>query len=255
MERLAAAGVAGIKVDFFESDKQEVIQLYLDILKEAAARRLLVDFHGSTLPRGWERTYPNLLSMESVRGAEMYKFDAAFAEYSPGHNVMQVFTRNVVGPMDYTPVTFSQTKYHRRTTWGHEMALSVVFESGLQHFADSAETYLGLPEEARGFLKTVPVAWDETRLLEGEPGKLAVRARRQGRAWYVAGINGEGTDRKVTVNLADIVGNGLHDMLLLADGRTDSSFLITQRQRNGTDSQAVELRPNGGFSMRLLPLQ
>src|SRR5262249_22749287 len=153
-------------------------------LKEAGAHKLLVDFHGSTLPRGWERTYPNLLTMESVRGAEMYKFDAAFAEAAPSHNTMQVFTRNVVGPMDYTPVTFTQSKNRHRTTAAHELALSVVFESGLQHFADSVEAYQALPEEARSFLKTVPVAWDETRFIEGEPGKLAVLARRRDRAWY-----------------------------------------------------------------------
>jgi alpha-glucosidase len=254
LDRLASAGVRGVKVDFFESDKQDVIRLYLDILKDAAARRLVVDFHGSTLPRGWERTYPNLLTLESVRGAEMYKFDAAFAEYSPTHNVMQVFTRNAVGPMDYTPVTFTQTKFHRRTTHGHELALSVVFESGLQHLADSVESYQGLPEEARDFLKTVPAAWEETRLLEGEPGKLAVLARRVGRVWYIAGINGEATDKRVTIPM-DFVGNGTYDMLLLADGRTDSTFLITRRQRNGLDAQAVELRPYGGFSMRLQPMQ
>jgi alpha-glucosidase len=254
LDRLGSAGVRGVKVDFFESDKQDVIRLYLDILKDAAARQLVVDFHGSTLPRGWERTYPNLLTMESVRGAEMYKFDAAFAEYSPAHNVMQVFTRNAVGPMDYTPVTFTQTRYHRRTTHAHELALSVVFESGLQHLADSVESYQGLPEEARDFLKTVPAAWDETRLFEGEPGKLAVLARRVGRVWYIAGINGEGTEKRVTIPM-DFIGNGTYDMLLLADGRTDSTFLITRRQRNGIDNQAVDLHPYGGFSLRLQPMQ
>jgi hypothetical protein len=254
MDRLAKAGVRGVEVDLFESDKQDVIRLYLDILREAADHRLVVAFHGSTLPRGWERTYPNLLTMESVRGAEMYKSDAAFAEYSAGHNVMQVFTRNVVGPMDYTPVTFSQTRLHRGTTHGHELALSVVFESGLQHFADSAESYLGLPEEVRSFLTTVPAAWDETRFVEGEPGKLAVLARRNGRAWYVAGINGEASTKRVTIAM-DFLGNGTYDMLLLADGRTDTTFTVTQRQRNGIDSQAIELRPNGGFAMRLVPQQ
>jgi alpha-glucosidase len=254
LEKLAGAGVRGVKVDFLESDKQDVIRLYLDILKDAAARKLVVDFHGSTLPRGWERTYPNLLTMESVRGAEMYKFDAAFAEYSPAHNVMQVFTRNVVGPMDYTPVILTQTKFHRRTTWAHEMALSVLFESGVQHFADSVETYQGLPEEARSFLRTVPAAWDEIHFFEGEPGRLAVVGRRRGRDWYIAGINGEPTTKRVTLPL-DLLGNGTFDMLILADGKTESSFLITKRQRNGLDTQSVELRPYGGFAMRFLPLQ
>jgi alpha-glucosidase len=242
-----------VKIDFFESDKQATIQLYLDILEDAAASKLMVDFHGSTLPRGWERTYPNLMSSEGVRGAEMYQFDAAFAQYTPTHNAMLVFTRNVVGPMDYTPVTFSYARNRHHTTWGHELALSVVFESGLQHFADSPQSYLALPAEVKGFLSGVPAAWDETRLLEGEPGKLAVLARRRGRDWYVAGINGEASVKRVTLPL-DLLGNGTYDMLLAADGRTESSFLITRRQRNGTDAQAVELAPYGGFALRLVPL-
>jgi len=253
LSKLAGAGARGIKVDFFESDKQDTIRLYLGILEDAAAQKLLVDFHGSTLPRGWERTYPNLMSSEGVRGAEMYQFDAAFAQYAPTHNTMLVFTRNVVGPMDYTPVTFSYVKNRHHTSWGHELALSVVFESGLQHLADSPQSYLGLPDEARSFLASVPAAWDETRLLDGEPGKFAVVARRRGRSWYVGGINGAAEVRKVTVPL-DLLGNGTFDMLLVADGRTETAFLPTKRQRNATDAQAIELRPYGGFAMRLVPL-
>jgi hypothetical protein len=183
----------------------------------------------------------------------MYQFDAAFAQYAPTHNTMLVFTRNVVGPMDYTPVTFSYVKNRHRTSWGHELALSVVFESGLQHLADSPQSYQSLPEDARRFLAGVPAAWDELRFLDGEPGKFAVVARRLGRAWYVGGINGEGDVKKVTVPL-DLLGNGTFDMLLIADGRSESTFLVTKRQRNGLDAQAVEMRPYGGFAMRLVPL-
>jgi len=128
-----------------------------------------------------------------------------------------------------------------------------VFESGLQHLADSAQSYLGLPEDVRGFLAGVPAAWDETRFLEGEPGRYAVVARRLGRVWYVAGINGDPDVKKVAVPL-DLLGNGSFEMLLIADGRSESTFLVTKRQRNGIDSQAVEMRPHGGFAMRLLPL-
>jgi alpha-glucosidase len=159
----------------------------------------------------------------------------------------------VVGPMDYTPVTFSYAANRHHTSWPHELALAVVFESGVQHFADSAQSYLGLPAEVRSFLSTVPAAWDETRFIDGEPGKLAVVARRLGRAWYVGGINGEAKVKKVDVPL-DLLGNGTFDMLLLADGRTESAFLTTKRQRNGGDTQSIELRPYGGFAMRLVPL-
>ena len=253
LDRLATAGARGIKVDLFESDKQAVIQLYLAILEDAARRHLLVDFHGGTVPRGWERTYPNLITSEGVRGAEMYRVDPAFAEYAPAHNTVLVFTRNVVGPMDYGPVTFSRPRFGRRTTWGHELALAVVFESGLQHFADSVEGYLAIPEEARAFLRAVPVAWDETRLFTGAPGEHAVVARRSGRTWYVGGINGEAAPRRVTIPM-EFLGNGTFDMTILADGRSEASFLLTNRQRNGTDTQAVELLPYGGFAMRLSPL-
>ncbi len=254
MRALAAAGVRGLKVDFFNSDKQDVIKLYLAIAADAAAHKLVVDFHGATTSRGWERTYPNILSMEAVRGAEGYKFDPAYAANAPWHNTVQVFTRNVVGPMDYTPVTFSHNKHRRLTTWGHELALSVVFESGLQHFADSVDTYRSLPAVVRTFLHDVPAAWDETRLLDGFPGSFVVIARRKDRTWYVGGINGTATTKDLTVAM-DFLGNGIHDMLLLADdGKQPDTFFPTRRQRNGIDTQSVALPPYGGFVMRVAPL-
>lgn len=143
MAWLAEAGVSGIKVDFFHSDKQAGIKLYLDILADAAEAGLMVNFHGSTIPRGWERTWPNLMSMEGVRGAEQYDFRPTYPEEAPWHNTVLAFTRNVVGPMDYTPVTFSDAMYPHVTTNAHELALAVVFESSLQHFADSVESYRG----------------------------------------------------------------------------------------------------------------
>jgi hypothetical protein len=258
MRKLAAAGVTGIKVDFFDSDKQEVIRHYLGVLADAAASRLLVNFHGSTLPRGWERTYPNLMSMESVRGAEGYGADPAFAVNAPAHNTILVFTRNVVGPMDYTPVTFSNKKVAHRTTYAHELALSVVFESGIQHFPDRVESYRGLPAEAQAFLRFVPAAWDETRLLEGQPGKLAVLARRKGRAWYVAGINGEAVEKTVKVKLdfltlGSLSGPTPHHAVVIADGASDTTFTNARSVRSPSDTETVVLRPYGGFAMRLLP--
>lgn len=254
MSRLASAGVRGMKVDFFDSDKQEVIKNYLGILEDAAAARLLVNFHGSTMPRGWQRTYPNLVSMEGVRGAEGYGSDVAYADAAPAHHTILVFTRNVVGPMDYTPVTFTSKKLPHRTTYAHELALSVVFESGIQHFADRVEGYRALPEEARSFLAGVPAAWDETKLLEGEPGKLAVLARRKGDLWYVAGINGEGVEKQVTIT-GDFAGasDGAREVLLVADGESDATFLTARRRQPGPPTQVVRLRPNGGFAMRIGP--
>jgi len=182
LSRWSDWGVAGVKLDFMESDSAQRMRWYRDVARAAAERRLLVDFHGSTAPRGLSRTWPNVLTFEAVRGAESYKGDAPV---SPAHNVTLPFTRNAIGPMDYTPVTFSAPG--RRTSLAHELALSVVFESGLQHFADSPAAYAGQPVAER-WLRDVPVAWDETRLLAGHPGRAATIARRAGERWYVGAI-------------------------------------------------------------------
>ena len=118
-------------MDFWHSDKQNLIGLYYDMMQDAAEAHLLIDFHGSTIPRGWSRTFPNLVSMEAVFGAEQYKYQARMSELGAWHNTVLPFTRNVIGPMDYTPVTFSDAKYPHQTTNAHELALSVVFESGI----------------------------------------------------------------------------------------------------------------------------
>ncbi|RPH68391.1 glycoside hydrolase family 97 protein, partial [bacterium] len=163
-KRIAALGVKGVKVDFFQSDKPQMMKLYLDILRDAADHNIFVVFHGCTVPKGWNRTWPNLISMEAVRGAENYQFDSLYPEKAVWHNTILPFTRNVVGSMDYTPVAFTNQKYPHQTTRGYEMALSIVFESGVLHFADRVEAYQALPEKPKEFLKNIPVTWDETRL-------------------------------------------------------------------------------------------
>lgn len=190
LARIAAWGVAGIKVDFFHSDKQDGIDRYLGILEDAAQERLLVNFHGCTIPRGWERTWPNLMTLESVRGAEMYLFDADYARDAVTHNTILPFTRNVIGPMDYTPVAFTDKLSPRRTTATHELALATVYESGLLHYADSPESYRTLHPAVLQVLRSTPAAWDETVGLAGSPGDHVVLARRSGDAWHLAGIAG-----------------------------------------------------------------
>ena len=143
-----------------------------------------MNFHGSTAPRGLERSWPNVLTSEAVLGAESYKGDVA-VPITAAHNATLPFTRNAIGSMDYTPVTFSAAR--RQTSAAHELALSIVFESGLQHFADRPDAYLALPP-ARRWLRDVPPAWDDTRLLAGYPGDSATIARRSGRSWYVGAI-------------------------------------------------------------------
>lgn len=190
MAWLADVGVAGIKVDFFHSDWPEVVDVYLGILADAAENEIMVNFHGSTVPRGWTRTWPHLMTMEAVRGAEQYSFRDTYPAEAVWHNTILPFTRNVVGPMDYTPTTFSNQVYPRLTTAGHELALAIVYESGLQHLADSATSYRSQPAPVLDLLRALPAVWDETRLVAGHPGSHAVIARRHRDSWYIGAING-----------------------------------------------------------------
>lgn len=198
MKRIAALGIAGIKVDFFQSDKPDRMQQYRDILADAADFELLVNFHGSTLPRGWDREFPHMITSESVRGAEIYTFDTTYAAAAPAQNTVLPFTRNVVGSMDYTPVVLGDTE-RRRTRGAHELALTVVFESGLLHFADEPKAYLEQPDEIIDLLAAVPSVWDQTEFLAGSPGDHVAIGRRLGDQWWIGAING--TAEPITVPL------------------------------------------------------
>ncbi len=245
-------GAKGVKVDFFQSDKQNIIQLYLDILQDAAAAQIMVNFHGCTLPRGWSRTYPHLMSMESVRGEECYSFDRQFTTEAPLHNVILPFTRNVVGPMDYTPVMFADNVYKHLTTYSHELALPIIFESGWLHFADGVKQYLDLPEAPKEFLKHVPVVWDETRFLAGEPGQYLVLARRSGNQWYLGGINGENAGRDIDVPLA-FLGRSRCTMTLISDSKDARNFRHETEAVTSADHVEVRVLPYGGFVAVLSP--
>src|SRR3954447_151064 len=250
MTQLRAWGVKGIKVDFWQSDKQDRIAQYRDLMKDAADFQLMVDFHGSTIPRGWQREFPNLIGMEAVAGAEQYKFREDYAGKAPWLNTVLPFTRNVAGPMDYTPVTFSDAKYPHRTTNAHELALSVVFETAIQHFADSAESYRSLPEPAKTFLSRVPTVWDDTRALSGEPGESVVIARRNGDVWYVGGINGRADARTVRVDLG-FLKEGSWRATIVRDGDQDRAFASDVETVSPADGPSVTMRPRGGFVMRI----
>jgi hypothetical protein len=244
-------GVRGVKVDFWQSDKQDRIRQYRDVLADAADFHLLANFHGCTLPRGWSREFPHLVGMEGVMGAEQYKFSAEYQARSAWHNTVLPFTRNVPGEMDYTPVTFTDHKYPHRTTNAHELALSVVFEVGVQHLADSDKSYRALPEAPKTFLKQVPAAWDETVLVNGEPGKSVVVARRAGDVWYVGGISGLEAPHEATVALSFLGSQGPWNLTLIRDGEDDRSFATASRPVTPKDTIAVPMRARGGFVMRL----
>jgi hypothetical protein len=245
-KKLASWGVKGVKVDFFQSDKQGIIRQYFDILKDAADNHIMVNFHGCTLPRGWNRTWPNLVSMEAVRGAECYGFDSLFTTKAPSHNATIPFTRNVVGSMDYTPVTFTDQRFPHSTTLGHELALSVVFESGILHFADRASAYLELPTVPKDFLKNLPVTWDESLLLAGDPGNYCVMARRKGETWYIAGINGTNEPRHLVLDLNRLKKEKLEGTMI-TDGPDGKSFKSSPFSIMITDPLHVGTLARGGF--------
>jgi alpha-glucosidase len=244
LERIKQWGVKGIKVDFFDSDKQPVIKRYFDIMTDAAAYKIMVNFHGSTLPRGWERTYPHLMSMESVKGAEGYG-NQKFCEKAPAHNTILPFTRNVVGSMDYTPVTFTNKREAiRQTTFAHELALSIVFESGVFHFADNMSSYQALPDAPKKFLMNVPVTWDETQYLAGIPGKFVVTARRKGNHWYIGGINGQDIPQEVSFDLP--VQNGQKSIQIITDGSQPGTFTTETLEPDGKRVK-IKIAAKGGF--------
>jgi len=253
--KLKKLGFAGVKIDFFESEKQEMIKYYLDILEDAASFQMMVYFHGCIVPRGWERTYPNLMTHEAVRGAEWYNNTPDFTVPAPEHNATLPFTRNVVGPMDYTPVTFTNSQYPHATSYAHELALSVLFESGIQHMADRPEGYYELPDAAKTFLKHVPNAWDDTRLLDGYPGKEVIVARRKGNDWYIGGINAEQREKNKTVKF-DFLPDGVkYKMTLIGDGKHDKDFATQYLVVGRSGSVDVKLLRRGGFAALLIPMQ
>jgi hypothetical protein len=246
--KLQAWGVKGIKVDFFQSDKQHIIQQYIDILRDAADYKILINFHGCTLPRGWQRTWPNLVGMEAIAGEENYMFRESYPKVAPWHNTIQPFTRNVVGPMDYTPLGLSNKKYPHLTSSGHELALLVVFESGVVHLVDFPNVYDKLPEYVQNFIKTVPTVWDETRLVGGYPGKDVTVARRSGTRWFVGGINGEMKPKKFLQPLPFLDKNKQYKVGLITDAGDSKAFGYREMTLRGGDSLSVDMMPAGGFT-------
>ena len=231
-------GVAGVKIDFFSGDDLRNMDFCQELLESAARHHLLVNFHGATIPRGWQRTYPNLLSTEAVYGAEWYNNVGTFTTKAAAHNATLPFTRNIVGPMDYTPCAFSDSQHPHITTHAHELALTVLFESGLQHLADRPESLLAQPDEVKRFFGALPAAWDDTQLVSGYPGDHVVIARRSGKTWYVAGINGTDETKDIVLSLPFIKGK---TGLLFADGQPWNIRALDALPHT------IHCQPRGGF--------
>lgn len=241
--RLREIGIKGVKVDFFGGDGKSMIGYYLDILRDAADNGLLVNFHGATLPRGWQRTWPNLMTMEAVRGLEYTTFEQANEDAVVRHAAILPFARNLFDPMDFTPMVFGDIPNIRRTTSnGFELAESVLFLSGIQHFAETPTGMATTPEYVKNFLQTLPRNWDDSRLVAGYPGKYAVIARRAGDTWYVAGINAEEGAKTLKLDLSFL---GSRQGELITDGATERSFAQTTLASG--KAVTVKLEKHGGF--------
>jgi alpha-glucosidase len=201
--RLQKIGVKGVKVDFFGGDGQSFMAYYIDIIKDAAAHGLMVNFHGATLPRGWQRTYPNLVTMESIKGFEFTTFTQNNQDQVATHVAAALFTRNLFDPMDYTPMAFGDIPNIKRATENSfELAESVLMLSGIQHFAEIPEGMATAPDYVKNFLRDLPTEWDDVKFIDGYPGQYVVIARRAGNNWYIAGINAEKTTRTIEIDLS-----------------------------------------------------
>jgi len=255
-------GLAGVKTDFIDRTDQWIMNWYRTFAKKAAEHHIMVDFHGASKPDGSARTYPNVMTREGVMGAEYNRWSA---RVTPRHNVTLAFTRMLAGPMDYTPGGFgnvTREDFAPRTTApvvmhtrAHATALFVVFESGLQMVADSPDAYDGQKE--LDFLKAVPAAWDETRVLNGVPPKFITIARRRGNEWFVGSIT-DWDSRELDVPLS-FLGSGAYNAEIYADGPNAAvqpkDSVVEKRRVDARTVLRLKLAAGGGSAIRLVPVQ
>ena len=249
MKWMKEIGVRGIKVDFFGGDKQAMIKLYEDILSDANDYGLLVIFHGCTLPRGWERMYPNYAASEAVLASENMHFTQGACDAEALNGCLHPFIRNTVGSMDFGGSTlnkhYSRDNVHgntRRTSDVYALATAVLFQSAVQHFAMAPNNLEDAPKWALEFMKQVPTTWDEVKFVDGYPGKYVIMARRSGDKWYVAGINA--TDKPVNKKIAlDMLSAGKTAQLYTDDAKLNGNV---KTQRVGKTLK-VTIPTNGAF--------
>ncbi|MDO6423142.1 glycoside hydrolase family 97 protein [Saccharophagus degradans] len=246
--RVQNMGVKGVKIDFFPGDGKSVMAYYNDLAKDAADYNLLVNYHGSSLPRGLHRTYPNIMTMESVHGFEMITFMQPSADKAATHMAMLPFTRNAFDPMDFTPTTFSDIpNIERRTSNGFELALPVLFLSGLQHIAETAEGMAtNAPDYVKAYMRDIPVLWDESKLIDGMPGEHVVIARKHGERWFVAGINATNEAINLEMNFDFALGKK-GKLITDSNKSTKGVESFTSQTITATKNNALTVKANGGF--------
>ncbi|PYV08029.1 MAG: hypothetical protein DMG23_14610 [Acidobacteria bacterium] len=253
-------GVAGVKVDFMDRDDQEMVNFYERVVRKAAEHHLVVDFHGAFKPTGLRRAYPNLLTREGVMGMEYSKWSE---RVTPEHDVTLPFTRMLAGPMDYTPGCFQNAtrgEFKPRMvepmcqgTRAHQLAMYVVFESPLAMLSDYPESYEKQP--GMELLEKVPTVWDETKVLNGEPGKYVTIARRTDQNWFLGAMtNWDARDMEIPLGF---LGPGEYDAEIFADGpdadKRATSLSVNKKRLKAGESLPVHLASGGGVAIVFTP--
>ena len=249
MRWLQSQGVKGIKVDFFGGDKQETLRLYEEILSDADDHGLMVIFHGCTLPRGWERMYPNYVGSEAVLASENLVFSQHFCDNEAFNATLHPFIRNAVGCMEFGGVFLNKRLNRsndggtiRRTTDIFQLATAVLFQNPIQNFALAPNNLTDAPQICLDFMKQVPATWDETRFIDGYPGRYIVLARRHGNTWYIAAVNATAEPLKLKLDLPVLAGQ---EVSLYSDDKKMQPQLKLQKIKTDGSLQ-LTVQPQGG---------
>ena len=253
MAWLQRIGVKGIKVDFFGGDKQQTMQLYEDILFDANRYGLQVIFHGCTLPRGWERMYPNFVASEAILASENLFFGERATIREGFDLTLHPFCRNATATMDWGGIIMNRhmsrdnaTRHTRKTTDIFELASGIIMQTSIQCVAIQPNNLTELPQFELDYLRQLPTTWDETRFVDGYPGKFVVLARRHGNNWYIAGLNAEPVVKKLTLQLPMLAGQTVSYYTDNKKGEPQLTTLKVDKKGNAK----VEIQPNGGIIMK-----
>ena len=256
MAWMEKVGISGIKVDFFSGDKQVTMKLYEDILSDANRHGLQVIFHGCTLPRGWERLYPNFVASEAIKASEYVYFNEESAIRQPFDLTLHPFCRNAIASMDWGGIIMNRylsrdnkSSHSRKTTDVFEMASGIIMQTSVQCVAIQPNNYNSkeIPDVEIEFLKELPTTWDETIFIDGYPGKYVVLARKHESKWYVAGLNAEKEDKELLLELpmfkeektVNYYSDDDKGYAILSELKVDSSGKVK-----------VIMKPNGGFILK-----
>lgn len=253
MKWLKKVGVKGLKVDFFGGDKQETMRVYEDILSDANDYGLMVIFHGCTLPRGWERMYPNFVGSEAVLASEMLIFSQDVREKEAFYATLHPFIRNSVGSMEFGGVFMNKylnkgnsAGQKRLTTDVFQIATGILFQSPVQMFALTPNNLTDAPTFLIDFMKDIPTTWDETLYIDGSPGKFVVIARRHGEQWYVSGVSALEKPLELELNLSMVAGKKVD----VYSDNNDLEAVVTNKKINKNGKVTVALQPKGGFVIK-----